>query len=76
MFAGDRQLERVVFAVDPVYCHRSLTGETIERIELKTERDTTGSKIPAFYAQWPTLYEEMRWQWRLRRDFEKLQVGI
>jgi hypothetical protein len=71
---ADRSLERVVFPMPDDYSHLSLTAETRERVQTRTERDTTGSKVPAFFAQWRLLYDEMRWQCTLRREHQWLQV--
>lgn len=73
---ADRSLERVVFPMPDDYSHHSLTAETRERVQTRTERDATGSKVPAFFAQWKVLYDEMIWQRTLRREHQWLQVGL
>lgn len=69
---ADRALERVVFPVPEVCEH--LTRESKDKLLALTTADITGSKVPGFFAQWKPLYEEMRWQLRLKREFTLLQV--
>ncbi|KRX66923.1 Inositol 1,4,5-trisphosphate receptor itr-1, partial [Trichinella sp. T9] len=61
---SDRSLELIIFPV-PHVC-KFLTEETKERVFLKTERDLQGSKVPEFFANFDTLYNEIVWQQKLR----------
>jgi inositol 1,4,5-triphosphate receptor type 1 len=64
---ADRTLERVVFPMPDECSHLTLTSETRERVHVKTERDTQGSKVAHFFAQWKQLYAEMTWQMQLKQ---------
>jgi inositol 1,4,5-triphosphate receptor type 1 len=57
-------MERVVFRI-PEIC-AFLTPETKHAVFVGTDRDAQGSKVPGFFARWPALYDEMRWQKRLK----------
>lgn len=69
---ADRALERVVFPVPEICEH--LTRESKDKLLTLTSADITGSKVQNFFFQWRELYEEMRWQQRLKREFTLLQV--
>ncbi|VDD89339.1 unnamed protein product [Enterobius vermicularis] len=64
---SDRKMERVIFPIHTI-CEY-LTPETKQNVLLETERDAQGSKITEFFDQWPTLYEEMKWQKKLQGLF-------
>ncbi|XP_072540577.1 inositol 1,4,5-trisphosphate-gated calcium channel ITPR1 isoform X5 [Salminus brasiliensis] len=60
----DRTMEQIVFPV-PHICS-FLTNESKLRVYYSTERDEQGSKINDFFLRAEDLYNEMRWQKKLR----------
>uniref|UniRef100_A0A8B9K9X4 Inositol 1,4,5-trisphosphate receptor n=1 Tax=Astyanax mexicanus TaxID=7994 RepID=A0A8B9K9X4_ASTMX len=60
----DRTMEQIVFPV-PHICS-FLTSESKLRVYYSTERDEQGSKINDFFLRADDLYNEMRWQKKLR----------
>ncbi|KAL7891430.1 hypothetical protein AOLI_G00009060 [Acnodon oligacanthus] len=60
----DRTMEQIVFPV-PHICS-FLTNESKLRVYYSTERDEQGSKINDFFLRADDLYNEMRWQKKLR----------
>lgn len=58
-------MELVVFSV-PVVCDY-LTEETKQKVFMSTEKDEQNSKIRDFFAQVDTMWDEMKWQRRLRQ---------
>ncbi|XP_008294222.1 inositol 1,4,5-trisphosphate receptor type 2 [Stegastes partitus] len=62
----DRTMEQIVFPV-PNICEY-LTEESKTRVFTTTERDDQGSKVNDFFQQFDNLYNEMRWQKKIRRN--------
>uniref|UniRef100_A0A8C3AXX9 Inositol 1,4,5-trisphosphate receptor n=1 Tax=Cyclopterus lumpus TaxID=8103 RepID=A0A8C3AXX9_CYCLU len=62
----DRTMEQIVFPV-PNICEY-LTEESMVRVFTTTERDDQGSKVNDFFQQFENLYNEMRWQKKIRRN--------
>lgn len=62
----DRAIEQIVFPV-PTICEY-LTEETKQRIFLTTEKDEQNSKIPGFFNQVDSMWNEMKWQRKLRQQ--------
>ncbi|XP_056137973.1 inositol 1,4,5-trisphosphate receptor type 2 [Lampris incognitus] len=62
----DRTMEQIVFPV-PNICEY-LTEESKMRVFTSTERDDQGSKVNDFFQQFDNLYNEMRWQKKIRRN--------
>uniref|UniRef100_A0AAQ4QRC1 Inositol 1,4,5-trisphosphate receptor n=1 Tax=Gasterosteus aculeatus aculeatus TaxID=481459 RepID=A0AAQ4QRC1_GASAC len=62
----DRTMEQIVFPV-PNICEY-LTEESMVRVFTTTERDDQGSKVNDFFQQFDNLYNEMRWQKKIRRN--------
>ncbi|XP_016523534.1 inositol 1,4,5-trisphosphate receptor type 2 isoform X1 [Poecilia formosa] len=62
----DRSMEQIVFPV-PNICEY-LTEESKNRVFTTTERDDQGSKVNDFFQQFDNLYNEMRWQKKIRRN--------
>lgn len=60
----DRTMEQIVFPV-PNICEY-LTEESKVRVFTTTERDDQGSKVNDFFQQFDNLYNEMRWQKKIR----------
>ncbi|CAB1313637.1 unnamed protein product, partial [Coregonus sp. 'balchen'] len=60
----DRTMEQIVFPV-PNICEY-LTEESKTRVFTTTERDDQGSKVNDFFTQFDDLYNEMRWQKKIR----------
>uniref|UniRef100_A0AAQ5ZMC5 Inositol 1,4,5-trisphosphate receptor n=1 Tax=Amphiprion ocellaris TaxID=80972 RepID=A0AAQ5ZMC5_AMPOC len=60
----DRTMEQIVFPV-PNICEY-LTEESKTRVFTTTERDDQGSKVNDFFQQFDNLYNEMRWQKKIR----------
>jgi len=60
----DRTMEQIVFPV-PDICEY-LTDESKTRVFTTTERDDQGSKVNDFFQQFDNLYNEMRWQKKIR----------
>lgn len=60
----DRTMEQIVFPV-PNICEY-LTEESKVRVFTSTERDDQGSKVNDFFQQFDNLYNEMRWQKKIR----------
>lgn len=58
-------MEQVVFAV-PSIC-QYLTLETKQKVFLTTEKDEQNSKISGFVEQVDCMWEEMKWQKKLRK---------
>lgn len=57
-------MEQIVFPV-PNICEY-LTEESKTRVFTTTERDDQGSKVNDFFHQFDNLYNEMRWQKKIR----------
>ncbi|KAJ3596150.1 hypothetical protein NHX12_002559 [Muraenolepis orangiensis] len=62
----DRSMEQLVFPV-PNICEY-LTVESQVRVFTTTERDDQGSKVNDFFQQSEHLYNEMRWQKKIRKN--------
>ncbi|XP_018621500.1 inositol 1,4,5-trisphosphate receptor type 2 isoform X3 [Scleropages formosus] len=62
----DRTMEQIVFPV-PNICEY-LTEESKARVFNTTERDDQGSKVNDFFQQFEDLYNEMRWQKKIRNN--------
>uniref|UniRef100_H3D3M6 Inositol 1,4,5-trisphosphate receptor n=1 Tax=Tetraodon nigroviridis TaxID=99883 RepID=H3D3M6_TETNG len=62
----DRTMEQIVFPV-PNICEY-LTEESMVRVFTTTERDDQGSKVNDFFQQFDNLYNEMRWQKKIRKN--------
>uniref|UniRef100_A0AAY4CUS0 Inositol 1,4,5-trisphosphate receptor n=1 Tax=Denticeps clupeoides TaxID=299321 RepID=A0AAY4CUS0_9TELE len=60
----DRTMEEIVFPVPNICSY--LTSESKLRVYYSTERDEQGSKINDFFLSADDLYNEMRWQKKLR----------
>lgn len=58
-------MELIVFPV-PVLCDY-LTTETKQKVFLTTDKDEQNSKIPGFFDQVDSMWDEMKWQKRLRQ---------
>ena len=61
---SDRTMEQIVFPV-PASC-QFLTTESKQKVFFTTERDEQGSKVSDFFAKSSDLYNEMKWQKKLR----------
>ncbi|XP_054242605.1 inositol 1,4,5-trisphosphate receptor type 2 isoform X1 [Indicator indicator] len=62
----DRTMEQIVFPV-PNICE-FLTRESRSRVLSTTERDEQGSKVNDFFQQAEHLYNEMKWQKKIRNN--------
>ncbi|XP_059702027.1 inositol 1,4,5-trisphosphate receptor type 2 isoform X2 [Haemorhous mexicanus] len=62
----DRTMEKIVFPV-PSICE-FLTRESKSRVFNTTERDEQGSKVNDFFQQTEDLYNEMKWQKKIRNN--------
>ncbi|XP_014306706.1 inositol 1,4,5-trisphosphate receptor type 2-like, partial [Myotis lucifugus] len=62
----DRTMEQIVFPV-PNICEY-LTRESKSRVFTMTERDEQGSKVNDFFQQTEDLYNEMKWQKKIRNN--------
>jgi hypothetical protein len=62
----DRAMEQIVFPV-PTICEY-LTKETKQRIFLMTEKDEQNSKITGFFQELDSMWNEMKWQRKLRQS--------
>ena len=62
----DRAMEQIVFPV-PTICEY-LTKETKQRIFLTTEKDEQNSKITGFFEAVDQMWNEMKWQRKLRQQ--------
>ncbi|CAL9697413.1 unnamed protein product [Knipowitschia caucasica] len=62
----DRTMEQIVFPV-PNICEY-LTEESKLRVFTTTERDDQGSKVNDFFTQFDNLYNEMKWQKKIRKN--------
>ncbi|XP_021247761.1 inositol 1,4,5-trisphosphate receptor type 2 isoform X3 [Numida meleagris] len=62
----DRSMEQIVFPV-PNICE-FLTRESKSRVFNTTERDEQGSKVNDFFQQTEDLYNEMKWQKKIRNN--------
>ncbi|XP_042527306.1 inositol 1,4,5-trisphosphate receptor type 2 [Dipodomys spectabilis] len=62
----DRTMEQIVFPV-PSICE-FLTRESKSRVFNTTERDEQGSKVNDFFQQTEDLYNEMKWQKKIRSN--------
>lgn len=60
----DRMLFLVVFPV-PQLCE-FLTNEKKQKVFLTCEQDQQGSKVKDFFGKFPEIFEEMKWQRKLR----------
>uniref|UniRef100_A0A8C3Q6L1 Inositol 1,4,5-trisphosphate receptor n=1 Tax=Geospiza parvula TaxID=87175 RepID=A0A8C3Q6L1_GEOPR len=63
----DRTMEKIVFPV-PNICE-FLTRESKSRVFNTTERDEQGSKVNDFFQQTEDLYNEMKWQKKIRSKY-------
>uniref|UniRef100_A0A8C4XXW9 Inositol 1,4,5-trisphosphate receptor n=1 Tax=Gopherus evgoodei TaxID=1825980 RepID=A0A8C4XXW9_9SAUR len=63
----DRTMEQIVFPV-PNICE-FLTRESKSRVFNTTERDEQGSKVNDFFQQTEDLYNEMKWQKKIRSKY-------
>ena len=61
---SDRTMEQIVFPV-PTVC-QFLTSESKQKVFHGTERDEQGSKVSDFFSTSTELYNEMKWQRKLR----------
>ena len=61
---GDRTLEQIVFPI-PEMCEY-LTHETKVRVYQTAERDDQGSKVQDFFEKTEDMFNEMKWQKKLR----------
>lgn len=61
-------MEQIVFPV-PNICE-FLTRESKYRVFNTTERDEQGSKVNDFFQQTEDLYNEMKWQKKIRSECE------
>ncbi|CAF0775305.1 unnamed protein product [Brachionus calyciflorus] len=61
----DKSMEQLVFPL-PDLCEY-LTEETKQKVYLTTEKDEQNSKINGFFSQVDTMWEEMKWQKKLRQ---------
>ena len=61
---SDRTMEQIVFPV-PQICE-FLTTESKQKVFHTTERDEQGSKVSDFFLRTEDLYDEMKWQKKLR----------
>lgn len=59
-------MEQIVFPV-PTICEY-LTHETKQRIFLTTEKDEQNSKITGFFEAVDSMWNEMKWQRKLRQQ--------
>uniref|UniRef100_A0A8C3H007 Inositol 1,4,5-trisphosphate receptor n=1 Tax=Corvus moneduloides TaxID=1196302 RepID=A0A8C3H007_CORMO len=66
----DRTMEKIVFPV-PNICE-FLTRESKSRVFNTTERDEQGSKVNDFFQQTEDLYNEMKWQKKIRSTLSPL----
>lgn len=64
-------MEQIVFPV-PNICEY-LTRESKFRVFNTTERDEQGSKVNDFFQQTEDLYNEMKWQKKIRSKCNKLK---
>ncbi|XP_023811698.1 inositol 1,4,5-trisphosphate receptor type 2 isoform X2 [Oryzias latipes] len=62
----DRTMEQIVFPV-PNICEY-ITEESKMRVFTTTERDDQGSKVNDFFQQFDNLYNEMKWQKKIRKN--------
>ncbi|KAL7671241.1 hypothetical protein ACOME3_006142 [Neoechinorhynchus agilis] len=62
----DKTLEPIVFPVPPL-C-RYLTSEKKKRVRNMCEQDEKGSKVSDFFSRFGEMYEEMKWQRKLRNQ--------
>jgi hypothetical protein len=60
----NNRLERITFPV-PNLC-AFLTRDSKQKVYVETDVDEHGSKIPAFYSSINGLFEEMKWQMKLK----------
>lgn len=67
-------MEQIVFPV-PNICEY-LTRESKFRVFNTTERDEQGSKVNDFFQQTEDLYNEMKWQKKIRSKYSKLKWFI
>jgi hypothetical protein len=66
-------MEQIVFPV-PNICE-FLTRESKYRVFNTTERDEQGSKVNDFFQQTEDLYNEMKWQKKIRSECETWGAG-
>ncbi|CAF1314468.1 unnamed protein product [Adineta steineri] len=62
----DRSIEPIVFPV-PQLCE-FLTNEKKQKVFLTCEQDQQGSKVKDFFGKFPEIFEEMKWQRKLRHQ--------
>ncbi|CAF1170496.1 unnamed protein product [Adineta ricciae] len=62
----DRSIEPIVFPV-PQLCE-FLTNEKKQKVFLTCEQDQQGSKVRDFFGKFPEIFEEMKWQRKLRHQ--------
>ena len=60
----DRTMEQIVFPI-PEICEY-LTKDTKVRVFHTAERDDQGSKVAAFFQRADDMFDEMKWQKKLR----------
>lgn len=63
---NDRSLQQIVFPV-PTLCEY-LTDEKMKKVKTSCEQDEKGSKVSDFFSKFDEMYEEMKWQRKLRRQ--------
>merc|ERR1719204_1039923 len=61
---SDRNLEQIVFPI-PEICEY-LTEETKHKVRVEAELDDQGSKVSDFFERTDYMFDEMRWQKKLR----------
>lgn len=67
-------MEQIVFPV-PNICEY-LTEESKVRVFTTTERDDQGSKVNDFFQQFDNLYNEMRWQKKIRSKASRFRANL
>ena len=70
----DRTLEQIVFPI-PEICEL-ITEDTKIRVLNTAERDDQGSKVSDFFERTEDMFNEMKWQKKLRGDKFILSYGI
>lgn len=68
---NDRTLEQIVFPI-PEICEY-ITHDTKVKILNTAERDDQGSKVADFFDRTEAMFNEMKWQKKLRGLFNDLQ---
>ena len=70
----DNNLEQIVFPI-PEICEY-LTELTKFEVREHSEVDEQGSKVTDFFAKTEDMYEEMKWQKKLRKNYQKLKKQL